>query len=152
VIEKGKVAKMRIKTTFQQTYLCDCVRSWYLKILVPKTINNATRFICIFHDFGPHNLCLSSAYYCQCSRIFWRDCVVPCDWGAGCCSCFGREFQSIGTWSVKDLSVTFRREWTEGRCGVMIFVRGVSCMVRLNIEKAAEIRRLCRLRSFVGDR
>jgi hypothetical protein len=30
-------------------------------------------------------------------------------------------------------------------------VRGTSCTVRLNIEKAMEIRRLSRLKSFVGD-
>jgi len=34
-------------------------------------------------------------------------------------SCFGREFQSTGTWWVKDLSISLRRERTEGRCRVM---------------------------------
>jgi len=31
-------------------------------------------------------------------------------------------------------------------------VGGASCMVRLSIEKAVEIRMLSRLKSFVGDR
>jgi len=37
----------------------------------------------------------------------------------GCGSCFGREFQSTGAWWIKDLSVSLRRERTEGRCRVM---------------------------------
>jgi len=46
--------------------------------------------------------------------------AVSSDGGAeGCRSCFGREFQSTGTWWVKDLSVSLRRERTEGRCRVM---------------------------------
>jgi len=40
---------------------------------------------------------------------------------------------------VKDLSVSLRRERTEGRC--RDDVRGASSTVRLNIEKAVEIRR-----------
>jgi len=38
------------------------------------------------------------------------------------------------------MQVTLRRERNEGRCRVMI--SGASCTVRLNIEKAVEIRRL----------
>jgi len=46
--------------------------------------------------------------------------AVPSDGGAdGCRSCLGREFQSTGAWWVKDLSVSLRRERTEGRCRVM---------------------------------
>jgi len=39
---------------------------------------------------------------------------------ACCRSCFGREFQSTGAWWIKDLSVTLRRERTEGHGKVMI--------------------------------
>jgi len=52
---------------------------------------------------------------------------------------------NTGAWWVKVLSVTLRREQTEGRFRVMM-----SSSVRLNIEKAVEIRRLSRLKSFVG--
>jgi len=42
--------------------------------------------------------------------------AAPSDGGAeGCRSCLGREFQSIEAWWVKDLSVSLRRERTEGR-------------------------------------
>ena len=44
-----------------------------------------------------------------------------------------------GAWWVKDLLVNLRRERTEGRCSVMMS------------EEAMEIRRLSRLKSFVGD-
>jgi len=47
----------------------------------------------------------------------------PSDGGVeGCRSCLGREFQSRPTGAewVKDLSVTLRRERTEGRCRVMM--------------------------------
>jgi len=44
---------------------------------------------------------------------------------------------------VKDLSVTLRRERTDGRWRLESdVVRGASSTVRLNIEKAVEIRRL----------
>jgi len=47
--------------------------------------------------------------------------AVPSNRGAkGCRSCLGREFQSIGAWWVKDLSVTLRRKGTEGRWSVMM--------------------------------
>jgi len=47
--------------------------------------------------------------------------AVPSDGGAeGCRSCLGSEFQSTGAWWVKDLSVTLRRERTEGRWRVMM--------------------------------
>jgi len=46
---------------------------------------------------------------------------VPSDGVAkGCRSCLGREFQSIGSWWVKDLSVTLRHEQTVGRWRVMM--------------------------------
>jgi len=46
---------------------------------------------------------------------------MPCDGGAeGCRSCLVKEFQSTGAWWVKDLSVTLRREQTEGRWRVMM--------------------------------
>jgi len=38
----------------------------------------------------------------------------------GCRSVLGREFQSTGAWWVKDLSVTMRRERTDGRWRVMV--------------------------------
>jgi len=45
---------------------------------------------------------------------------VPSDGSAeDCRSCFEREFQSTGAWWVKDLSVSLKRERTEGRCRVM---------------------------------
>jgi len=48
---------------------------------------------------------------------------VPSDGGAkGCHSCLGREFQSTGAWWVKELSVTLRRERTEGRCRVIYYL------------------------------
>jgi len=47
--------------------------------------------------------------------------VVPSDGGTeGCHSCLGREFRSTGAWWVKDLSVTLRRERSEGRCRMMM--------------------------------
>ena len=52
---------------------------------------------------------------------------------------------------MNDLSVILRREQTEGRCMQSEDVRGANRTVRLNIEKAMEIRRLTRLKSFVGD-
>jgi len=59
--------------------------------------------------------------------------------------------QTDACW-VKELSVTSRRERIEGRCRVMMSEEQVVYSVRLNIEKAVEIRWLSRLKSFVGDR
>jgi len=53
----------------------------------------------------------------------WRveSVAVTSDGGAESChSCLGREFQRTGAWWVKDLSVTLRRERTEGRYRVMM--------------------------------
>jgi len=67
VIKKEKVAKIRIKATFQQTYVRQIV---LFDISVRTTINYTPRFTRIFHDCWPHVFRLSSAYYCLCSRIF----------------------------------------------------------------------------------
>jgi len=64
---------------------------------------------------------------------------------------FCREFQSTGAWWVKDLSVTLKRERTEGRWRVMMLEEWV-CPVRLNIEKAVDIRRLFWLKNHVSYR
>jgi len=65
---------------------------------------------------------------------------VLSDGSAECClSCLSREFKSTGARWVKDLSVTLRRE---RRTLESDDVRGASNTVRLNIEKAVEIRKV----------
>jgi len=81
--------------------------------------------------------------------------AVPNDGGAeGCRSCFGREFQSTGAWWVKDLSVTLRRERTEGRCRVMITEDPSELYGKIEHWEgcglhSVEIRRLFWLKNFV---
>jgi len=57
--------------------------------------------------------------------------AAPSDGGAeGCRSCFGIEFQRTGAWWVKDLSVSLRRERTEGRCRVMTSEERIAILQR----------------------
>jgi len=76
--------------------------------------------------------------------------AVPNDGGAeGCRSCLGWYFQSTGAWWVKDMPVSLRRTWANCRTLQSDDVRGASCTVWLNIEKAVEISRLFYIRHAV---